>query len=102
MWDKVVPKYPFIFYKQLSFSNTNTLEYISSISTALIDDYCNRKRVGKPLSISNQKRKRIERSASGSKCSEKLQLLAHIPEVVSNRPRCAYCSRKKEKNECDL
>jgi len=88
---------PVRFLQTVVFSNISALEYISSISTALIDDYCNRKRVGKPLLISNQKRKRIERSASGSKSSEKLQLLAHIPEVVSNRCRCAYCSRKKEK-----
>ena len=43
MWDKVVFTYPFDFYKQLPFSNISALEYISSISTVLIDAYCNKK-----------------------------------------------------------
>ncbi len=56
----------FICYKQFSSSNISALEF----STALMGKYCNRKRVGKPLSIGNQERKRIERSASDTESPE--------------------------------
>ncbi len=76
---------------------------MSSISTALVGNYYNRKRIRRPLSISNQKKKRIERSVSSTESSEKPQLLTHMPEVVSTRRRCAYCSTKeRQKDECDL
>jgi hypothetical protein len=52
----------FIYYKQISSFDISVLEYVSSISTALVGNYCNSKRVGRSLSISNQKRKRTESS----------------------------------------
>ena len=38
----------FVCYKHLSRSNISTVEYISSVSTALIGDYSSRKRPGRP------------------------------------------------------
>ncbi|CAF2117128.1 unnamed protein product [Rotaria magnacalcarata] len=51
----------FIYYKNLSNSNITTVEYISSISTALISNYFSRKRIERPLAISNHKKVRIEK-----------------------------------------
>jgi hypothetical protein len=85
----------FIYYKEISSSNISALEYVSSITTALVGNYCNRKMVGRPLSISNQNKKRIESDVSNTESSKKPQLLAHMLEVVSIRRRCAYCSTKE-------
>src|ERR1700722_5169561 len=71
----------FIYCKHFS-SSVSALEYVSSISIALIDNYCSRKRLEKPLAISNQKKKRIEKSISNTESSEKPQLLAHMPKVI--------------------
>ncbi len=86
----------FIYYKQICSSNISALEYVSSINTTLGGNYCNRKRVRRPLSISNQKKKRIERSISNTESSGKPQILAHMPEVVSSRLRCAVCGTKEK------
>ena len=53
-----------ICYKNLSHESINTVEYISSISTALIGDYVGRKRAGRPLALNNQKKMRIEKNIS--------------------------------------
>ena len=94
----------FVCYKHLSRSNISTVEYISSGSTALIGDYSSRKRPGRPLAITSQKKMCIESSISDTVSSETGQLLAHMPEAISTRRRCAYCSTKerKKKNECNL
>jgi len=90
----------FIYYKSLSSDNISTVEYISSISTALIGDSFSRKRVGRPIALSQQKKMRIANSVSETKNSEKPELLAHMPNVISTRRRCAYCSiRKKRRKE---
>ena len=51
-------------YKHLSHTNISTVEYILSVSTALIGIYYSRKRLGRPLAMSNQKKMRIEKSIS--------------------------------------
>jgi hypothetical protein len=56
---------------------------VSSVSTALIGDYCSRNRLGRPLVMSNQKKIRIEKSISETENFEKSQLLAHLLEVIS-------------------
>ena len=61
-----------IYYKNLSRDNVNTVEYISSISTALIGDYVGRKRAGRPLALNNQKKMRIEKNISETRNREKL------------------------------
>ena len=61
----------FAYYKNLSRSNISTVEYISSVSTALIGNCSSRKRLGTPLAITNQKRMRIEGSISDSVSSER-------------------------------
>ena len=91
----------FVCYKHLSRSNISTVEYISSVSTALIGDYSSRKRPGRPLTITNQKRMRIESNISDTVSSETPQLLAHMPEVISTRRRCAYCSIKEREKRTD-
>ena len=83
----------FIYYKRLSNSN---------ISTALIGNYCSRKRLGRPLAMSNQKRMRIEKSISDTENSEKSQLFAHMPEVISTRRICAYCSTKEKQKRTNV
>ena len=91
----------YIYHKRLSSSHISTVEYISSISTALIGSYCSRKRLGRPLAMSNQKKARIEKSTSDTENSGEVRLLAHMPEVVVSRRRCAYCSTKeKQKTMC--
>ena len=92
----------FICYKHLSRSNISTVEYISSVSTALIGDYSSRKRPGRPLAITNQKKMRIESNISDTVSSETPQLLAHMPEVISTRRRCAYCSTKEREKRTDV
>jgi hypothetical protein len=92
----------FIYYKYFSHSNISALEYISSISTALVGNYCSRKRVGRPLAISNQKKKCIEKSISNTENSEKPQLLAHMPQVISTYHRCAYCSTKEREKRTNI
>ena len=60
----------FICYKNLSRSNISTVEYMSSVSTALIGNSSSRKRLGRPLAITNRKRMCIEGSISDSVSSE--------------------------------
>jgi len=91
-----------IYYKNLSHDNINTVEYISSISTALIGDYVGRKRVGRPLALNNQKKMRIEKNISETRNCEKPELLAHMPEVISTRRRCVYCSTKEKEKRTDV
>ncbi|CAF0829383.1 unnamed protein product [Didymodactylos carnosus] len=93
----------FIYYKDLSdSSNISTVKYISYISTALIGSYCSRKRIGRPLARSNQKKIRIEKSSSDSEDSEKVRLLAHLPDVISTYRRCAYCSAKEKEKRTNV
>jgi hypothetical protein len=92
----------FIYYGSFSNSSMSLLDYVSSISTALIGDYCIRKRVGRPLAISDQKRRCIEKNRSNSESSEKTQLLAHMPEVISTYRRCAYCSTKEHEKRSNV
>jgi hypothetical protein len=66
----------FIYYKRSSSSDISALEYVSSVSTALIGNYCNRKGVERSLSISNEKRKRIERSVSDTKSCKKTTIVS--------------------------
>jgi hypothetical protein len=54
----------FIYYKHLSRSEISAVEYISSVSTELIGNNCSRKRLGRPLAMSNQKKMCIEKSIS--------------------------------------
>ena len=72
----------FIHFKDLSNSNTSTVDYISSVSTTLIGNYSNRKRPGRPLAMSNQKKMRVEKSVRDTENSETPQLLAHMPDVI--------------------
>jgi hypothetical protein len=44
---------------------------MSSVSTALIGNYCSRNRLGRPLPMSNQKKRRIEKSISDTENFEK-------------------------------
>ena len=90
-----------IHYKNLSHDNINTVEYISSISTALMGDYVGRKRVGRPLALNNQKKMRLEKNISKTRSRKKPELLAHMPEIISTRRICVYC-RKREKNGRDV
>jgi hypothetical protein len=92
----------FIYYKDLSDSNISTVKYISCISTALIGNYCSRKRIGRPLAISNQKKIRIEKSISDTENSEKARLIAHLPNVISTYRRCAYCSTKEREKRTNV
>jgi len=71
---------------------------VSFISTAHVGNYRSGKRVGRPFSISNQKKKRIERSIRDTNSSEKSQLLAHMPKVIRTYRRCA-CYSKKEREK---
>ena len=89
----------FIHYRYSSGSKMSALEYVSSISTTLIGDYYSRKSVRRSLAISDQKRRRIENNRSHLENFEKPQLLAHMPEVISGRRRCAYCSILKRKRK---
>jgi hypothetical protein len=52
--------------------------------------------------MSIQKKVRIEKSISDTENSEKPQLLAHMPEVISTRRRCAYCSTKEKQKRTDV
>ena len=54
----------FIYYKHRSHSNISAVEYMSSVGTALMDNYCSRKRIGRLLTMSNQKSLRIKMSIS--------------------------------------
>jgi hypothetical protein len=92
----------FIYYKSLTHSNINTVEYISSISTALIGNYCSRKILGRPLAMSNQKKMRIEKSTSDTENSEKPKLLAHMPKVISSSRTCAYCNTKERERRTNV
>ena len=92
----------FVYYKQFSNSNIRTVEYVSSVSTALIGNYCSRKRLGRPLAMSNQKKMRIEKSMSDTENSETPQLLAHMPEIISTYRRCAYCSTKEREKRTNV
>ncbi len=59
--------------------------------------------VERSLTISNQKKKRIEKSISNIESPEKSQLFIHIPKVISTYRRCAYCSiKEREKDEYNL
>jgi hypothetical protein len=49
---------------------------VSSVSTALIGDYCSKNRLGRPLAMSSQKKMRIEKRISDTENFEKSQLLA--------------------------
>jgi hypothetical protein len=88
----------FIYYKNVSRSGMSALEYVSSVSTALVGNYCSRKRLGRPTAMSSQKKVRIAKSVVGTDSSNKTHSTAHMPEVISTYRRCAYCSTKaKEK-----
>jgi len=95
---------PFIYYKHFSHSNISALEYVSSIGTALIGNYCSTKRVGRPLAISNQKKKRIEKSISNTENFERSQLLTYMLKVISAYRQCVYCSIKERerRKKCNL
>ena len=45
---------------------------------------------------------RIESNISDTVSSEAPQLLAHMPEVISTRRRCAYCSTKEREKRTDV
>ena len=92
----------FIYYKDLSGSNISTVEYISNISTALIGNYCSRKRLGRPLAMSNQKKIRLEKNISDTENSGQARLLAHLPDVISTYRRCAYCSTKEKEKRTNV
>jgi hypothetical protein len=94
---------PFIYDKQIPSSYRSALEYISSISTAHISDYCNRKRIGRSLPISNQKKKHTERSLNNTDDFEKSQLLPHTPKVILNLSSVLIVTQKKrEKDEYSM
>jgi hypothetical protein len=79
-----------IFLHFLSISSAiSGLEYVSSIIIALVGNYCSRTQVGRTWTMSNQRKKRIEKSRIKAASSEKLQLLAHMPKVISTYRRCA-------------
>ena len=78
----------------------STVVYTSSASNALIDNYSSRKRLGRPLAITNQKKMRIKDSITDVVRSETPQLLAHKPEFISTCRRCVYYNTKAgEKKE---
>ena len=86
----------FIYYKHLSRGNISVVEYISFVRTALIGNYCSRKRLGRPLVMSNQKNMRIEKSIRDTENLEIPELLAYMPEVISTYLRYAYCSTNEK------
>ena len=93
----------FIYYKDLcGSSNISTVNYISCISTALIGNYCGRKRIGRPSARNSQKRIRIEESSSDLEDSEKVRLSAHLPDVIPTYRRCAYCSTKEKEKRTNV
>ncbi len=54
------------------------------------------------MTISYQRKKRIEKSISNAESSGKPQLLVHMPEVVSTRRRCAYYSAKEREKKMSM
>jgi hypothetical protein len=76
-------------------------EILESVSSVLIGDYCSRKRIGRPLRVSNQKKMRLETTDDDKENPETPQLLAHMPMVISTRRRCAYCSTKEREKSRD-
>jgi hypothetical protein len=84
------------------FSTRKDLEYVSPSSTAIVGNYWSRKRVRKPLAISNHKKKPIEKSISNTENSEKPQLLPRTPKVISTYRRCTYCSTKKREKGVNI
>lgn len=52
--------------------------------------------MGRPVLMTSQKRWRIERSMRAIENAEPVQLQTHMPQVISARRRCAFCSTKEE------
>ncbi len=86
----------FIFSKHLSHTNMSAVEYMLSVGTTLIGNYRSRKRIGRPLAMSNRKKLRIKMSISDIQNSDAWRLSAHIPEVAPTKRRCACCSTKEK------
>ena len=82
--------------KHFSPSNISTVEYMSCISTVLIGNFSSRKRLGKPLAITNQKKIRIENSISDTVNSKTPQFLVHMSVDISTHRRSAYCDTKEK------
>ncbi len=83
--------------------NRNNVKYTYvPFASILIGNYCSRKRLGRFLAMSNQKKMRIEKSISDTENSEKPQLLAHMPEVISTYRRCVYCSTKEKEKRTNV
>ena len=74
----------------------SAVEYMLSVGTALIGNYRSRKRIGRPLAMSNQKRLRIKMSISDIQNSDVWRLSAHMIEVTPTKCRCACCSTKEK------
>ena len=78
-------------------------EHTSYFENFLIPEFLRilEEEVGKLLSISNRKKKHIERSVRNRDSSEKPQILAQMPRVISAYRRCPNCSTKEreEKDE---
>ena len=84
----------FIYYKLLPHNN---------IIAALMGNYCSRKRLGISLAMCKQKKICLENNISEAKNSSILQILPTMPEIISNRRRCALCSPKnREKNAYNM
>lgn len=81
----------FICYNDLNQQRMTYLEFLSSISLSLVGDRSSRKRRGRPVYFSAQKRRRIQ-STSGNE-SLSTPLVAHMP-VAGPKGRCGYCSTK--------
>ena len=83
----------FICYKDLNVTNMNYAEFLSSISTSLIDNNQNsRKRRGRPISLSARKQSEVQQVLKQNKPSA-VQLSAHMP-VAGSKGRCRYCSTR--------
>ncbi len=91
-----------IFYKHLSHTNMSAVEYMLSVGTTLIGNYRSRKRIGRPLAMSNQKRLRIKMSISDIQNSDVWRLSAHMPEVTPTKRRCACCSKKEKEKRTNV
>ena len=81
----------FICYNDLNQQRMDYIDFLSSISMSLIGDVSLRKRRGRPIHFSAQKRRRIQMATKNKSLST--PLLTHMP-VAGPKGRCGYCSTK--------
>jgi hypothetical protein len=80
----------------------SAVEYMLSVGTTLIGNYRCRKRIGRLLAMSNQKRLRIQMSISDIQNSDAWELSAHMPEVTPTKRGYACCSTKEKEKRTNV